>query len=41
VIGIVGGLIGVGLTAMQMWIGGVIVAGIGAVVIAIAAGKIR
>ncbi|HEU5227297.1 MAG TPA: hypothetical protein VFU49_05740 [Ktedonobacteraceae bacterium] len=41
VLGIVGGIISVGLTAMQMWIGGVIVAGISAVVIAIAAGKIR
>jgi hypothetical protein len=41
VLGIVGGIIGVGLLAMQMWIGGVIVAGMSAVVIAIAAGKIR
>ncbi len=41
VMGIVGGIIGVGLLAMQMWIAGVIVAGMGLVVIAIAAGKIR
>jgi hypothetical protein len=41
VMGIVGGIIGVGLTAMQMWIAAVIVVGISAVVIAIAAGKIR
>lgn len=41
VLGIVGGIIGVGLTAVQIWIGGVIVAGIGTIVIAIAAGKIR
>jgi hypothetical protein len=41
VMGIVGGLIGVGLIAMQMWIAGVILAGIGVVVIGIAAGKIR
>ncbi len=41
VLGIVGGIIGVGLLTMQMWIGGVIVAGMSAVVIAIAAGKIR
>ncbi|HVU68928.1 MAG TPA: hypothetical protein VHD63_17460 [Ktedonobacteraceae bacterium] len=40
-LGIVGGIIGVGLFAMQMWIGGVIVAGMSVVVIAIAAGKIR
>ena len=41
VMGIVGGLIGLGLIAMQMWIAGVILAGIGVVVIGIAAGKIR
>ena len=41
VLGIGGEIIGVGLLAMQMWIGGVIVAGMSAVVIAIAAGKIR
>lgn len=41
VMGIVGGIIGVGLLAMQMWIAGVIVTGMGVVVIAIAAGKIR
>lgn len=41
VLGIGGEIIGVGLLAMQMWIGGVIVAGIGAVVITIAAGKFR
>jgi hypothetical protein len=41
VLGIAGGIIGAGLTAMQMWIGGVIVAGMSTVVIAIAAGKIR
>jgi len=36
-----GGLIGAGFIAMQMWIAGVILAGIGVVVIGIAAGKIR
>ena len=41
VLGIVGGLIGVALLAMQMWIAGVILVGIGAVVIAVAAGTIR
>ncbi len=41
VMGIVGGLIGIGFIVMQMWIAGVILVGIGAVVIAIAAGKIR
>lgn len=41
VIGIVGGLIGVGLLLVQMWIAGMILVGIGAVIIAIAAGKIR
>ena len=39
--GIAGGLIGVGFIVMQMWIAGVLLVGIGAVVIAIAAGKIR
>jgi len=39
--GIVGGLIGVGFIAMQMWVAGVILAGIGVVVIGIAVGKIR
>lgn len=41
VMGIVGGLIGIGFIVMQMWIAGVILVGIGAVVIAIAAGKVR
>lgn len=41
VLGIVGGIIGVGLLAMQKWIAGVILVGIGAVVIALVAGKIR
>lgn len=41
VMGIVGGLIGVGFIVMQMWIAGVIPLGIGAVVIAIAEGRIR
>jgi hypothetical protein len=41
VMGIAGGIIGVGLLAMQMWIAGVIVAGISVVVIGVAAGKIR
>lgn len=41
VMGIVGGLIGIGFIVMQMWIAGVILVGIGAVVIAIAEGKIR
>ncbi len=41
VLGIVGGIIGVGLTAIQMWIAGVILVGCGVVVIAVAAGKIR
>jgi len=41
VMGIVGGMIGVGFIAMQMWIAGVILVGIGVVVIGIAAGKIR
>ena len=39
--GIVGVLIGVGFIAMQMWIAGVILVGIGVVVMGIAAGKIR
>jgi hypothetical protein len=39
--GIVGGLIGIGFIVMQMWIAGVILVGMGAVVIALAAGKIR
>ena len=41
VMGIAGGLIGVGFIVMQMWIAGVILVGIGAVVIAIAEGKLR
>jgi len=41
VMAIVGGIIGVGFLAMQMWIAGVIVAGISVVVIGVAAGKIR
>ena len=41
VMGIVGGLIGVGFIAMQMWIAGVILVGCGGVAIAVAAGKIR
>lgn len=41
VMGIVGGIIGVGLLAMQMWIAAVIVAGMSVIVIGIAAGKIR
>jgi hypothetical protein len=41
VMGIVGVLIGVGFIAMQMWIAGVILVGIGVVVMGIAAGKIR
>ncbi len=41
VMGIVGGLIGVGFIVMQMWIAGMILVGIGAVVIAIAEGRIR
>ena len=39
--GIVAGIVGVVLIAMQIWIAGVILMGIGAVVIGIAAGKIR
>lgn len=39
--GIAGGVIGVGLIVMQIWIAGVILVGIGAIVIALAAGKIR
>jgi hypothetical protein len=39
--GIVGGLIGVGFIAIHLWIAGVILATLGLVVIAIAAGKIR
>ena len=41
VMGIVGGLIGVGFIVMQMWLAGVLLVGMGAVVIAIAEGKIR
>jgi hypothetical protein len=41
VIGIIGGIIGVGLIALQMWLAGMIVLGIGMVVIGIAAGKLR
>ncbi len=41
VMGIVAGIVGVVLIAMQIWIAGVILMGIGAVVIGIAAGKIR
>jgi hypothetical protein len=39
--GIVAGIVGVVLIAVQIWIAGVILMGIGAVVIGIAAGKIR
>ncbi len=41
VIGIVGGIIGVGFIAMKMWIAGVVLIGIGAAIIGVAAGKIR
>ena len=41
VMGIVAGIVGVVLIAMQIWIDGVILIGIGAVFIAIAAGKVR
>ncbi len=41
VMGIVAGIVGVVLIAMQMWIAGVILIGIGAVILGIAAGKIR
>jgi hypothetical protein len=41
VMGIAGGLTGVGFIVMQMWVAGAILVGSGAVVIAIAAGKIR
>jgi hypothetical protein len=40
VMGIVGGIIGIGLIIMKMWIPGVVLMGIGAFVIGIAAGKI-
>ena len=36
-----GGIIGVGLIALQLWLAGMIVLGIGMVVIGVAAGKIR
>lgn len=41
VMGIVAGIVGVVLIAMQIWIAGAILIGIGAVVIGVAAGKIR
>ena len=41
VMGIVAGIVGVVLIAMQIWIAGLILMGIGAVVIGVAAGKIR
>jgi hypothetical protein len=41
VMGIVGGIVGLVLLALQMWIPGVILVGIGVVVLCIAAGKIR
>lgn len=41
VMGIVAGIVGVVLIAMQIWIAGLILMGIGAVVIGIATGKIR
>jgi hypothetical protein len=41
VMGIVAGIIGVVLIAMQIWIAGVILMSIGAVVVGIALGKIR
>jgi hypothetical protein len=41
VMGIVAGIVGVLLIAMQIWIAGVILMGIGTGVIGIAAGKIR
>jgi len=39
--GIVCGVVGLGLIAMKMWIAGAILVGVGAVIMAIAAGKIR
>jgi hypothetical protein len=41
VIGILGGIIGVGFIALQLWLAGMIVQGTGMVVIGVAAGKIR
>lgn len=41
VIGVMGGLIGLGLVAMRVWVIGLILLGVGVVVIDVAAGRIR